>query len=143
MDDINLWPVAAAAAIGAIAWIYEKAWQRLERRALRYEAILGDLSAFTTSQLDPDKIDQILAEQRKLWISAPVGVSEAFVEFLETVEGVPKADYIKEKALSRLIKEMRKDASLRSVLVPPIGSPDIPERYLKLKSASRRSGIGT
>jgi hypothetical protein len=60
----EVWGLAIAAAIGAVAWLYQKAWDRQQVRIARYQAIVDRLHAFTQEQLDPDKIEETLIEIR-------------------------------------------------------------------------------
>ena len=51
-----------ATVIGAVAWIYQRAWDRQEIRIERYHAIIDLLSGFTQDHLSPDEIDEALRE---------------------------------------------------------------------------------
>jgi len=138
MADGFGWGLVVSTVFATAAWIYQKAWDRAEARRARYEAILADLSAFTVSNNDPDRIDAVLAEQRKLWLTAPQSVTDAFAAFLEGAEGlVPLTDAERSARMEHLVRVMREDTRIWSVLRPRLRRETISSRELALKSASR------
>jgi hypothetical protein len=106
--------VIIAALIGALAWIYQRAWDRQQVRIERYQAIIDSLPGFTQDRLNPDQIDEALKEIRRLWLFAPDDVIEAANAFIEAAwKGEPKRS-----ALSKLVLAMRRDVSFKAVLFP-------------------------
>lgn len=132
----DFWALTMPAAIGAIAWLYQKTWERHERRMKQYEGILDELPAFTVGGLDPDRIDRAIAIHRHLWLLGPDGVVRAFENFMRTVEGSGGSDEERELALGRFVIAMRKDATFFSALVPRFRTTLQPKEF-KLKSATR------
>ena len=96
-----------ATTIAAMAWIYQRAWDRQQVRIERYQAILDRLPGFTQAKLDPDDIDAAIMEIRRLYLSAPDDVVRAANAFLEAVE---KGE-TKRPSLGKFILSMRRDAS--------------------------------
>jgi hypothetical protein len=45
---MDFWGLTVPAIIGAVAWIYQRAWDRQQRRIERYETILDSLPGFWT-----------------------------------------------------------------------------------------------
>jgi hypothetical protein len=82
----EFWGLIVASAIGALAWIYQRAWDRQEVRIERYQTIIDLLSGFTQDHLSPDEIDEALREIRRLWLFAPDDVIKAGNAFIEAVE---------------------------------------------------------
>jgi hypothetical protein len=110
----DLWGLVVATAIAAVAWIYQRAWDRQQLRIDRSQAIVDRLPGFTQANLDPAKIDETLIEIRRLWLFAPDDVVKAASAFIETVE---KGDS-KRPVLPKLVLAMRRDASFTAALFP-------------------------
>lgn len=91
----DLWALTVPVVVGAMAWLYQKSWERHERRLKQYEDILDELPAFTTDGLNVDRIDRAISVHRHLWLYGPDNVVRAFEEFLATVEGPPNQIAIK------------------------------------------------
>jgi len=49
--------IIVAALFASLAWVYQKAWDRHERRVKQYEDILDEWPAFTVTGFNPDRID--------------------------------------------------------------------------------------
>ena len=108
------WGVAVAALLGAVAWIYQRAWDRQQARVARYQKILDSLPGLTQERLNPDQIDAILNEVRCLWLFAPDDVVKTANSFLNAAETGDR----KPPALSQFILAMRRDASFEAALFP-------------------------
>jgi len=106
-----------ATVIGAVAWIYQRAWDRQQARIERYEAILDSLPGFTQGRLNPNQIDDVLKEFRRLWLFAPDDVIKAANAFVAAAE---KGE-TKRPALAELVLAMRRDVSFKAVLFPRFG----------------------
>jgi hypothetical protein len=133
----DLWALTVPAIIGAAAWLYQKTWERHERRLQQYEAILDELPAFTTAGLNADRIDKAMAAYHQLWLYGPDDVVRAFAAFLATVEEPPKPDSVKELALGNFVVAMRRDVGFLSALIPRFRT-SLRANEFKLKSASRK-----
>ena len=105
----EFWGLIVASGIGALAWIYQQAWDRQEVRIERYQAIIDLLSGFTQDHLSPDEIDEALREIRRLWLFAPDDVIKAGNAFIEAVE---KGE-TKRPTLAKFVLAMHRDSSLR------------------------------
>ena len=127
--------LAIAAAIGAVAWIYQRAWDRQQIRIERYQAILDRLPGFTQDNLDPNQIDEALKEIRRLWLFAPndvVRAANAFVQAVETGES-------KRNTLGKLVIAMRRDASFQAALFPGFYRNTLNENEVsEIKTATRK-----
>jgi len=111
---MDFWGLTVPAIIGAVAWIYQRAWDRQQRRIERYETILDSLPGFTQDRLDADQIDAALTEFRRLWLFAPDDVITAANAFIEAAQ----MGQTKRPALSKLVLAMRRDVSFKAVLLP-------------------------
>lgn len=142
MSDGLDWALIASTVVASGAWIYQRAWERVEARRSRYEEVLANLYAFTESGLNPDKIDEILAEHRRLWVTAPRRVTNAFSDFLDSVEnGGSYSDQDRVDRMNALIDAMRKDASLMGMLYPAGSSPVLSLATFRLQSATRNTPV--
>jgi hypothetical protein len=54
----ELWALAATAGIGAVAWLYQRAWDRRQLRLDRYQAFVDRLPGFTVANRDAVKMDE-------------------------------------------------------------------------------------
>jgi hypothetical protein len=131
----GFWGLAIAAAIGAVAWIYQRAWDRQQIRIERYQAILDRLPGFTQDNLDPNQIDEALKEIRRLWLFAPndvVRAANGFVQAVETGES-------KRNTLGKLVIAMRRDASFQAALFPGFYRNTLNENEVsEIKTATRK-----
>jgi hypothetical protein len=136
---MELLGVAIAAVIASAAWLYQRAWERQERRILRYQEILDRLPAFAEGNTDTEKKDEMITEIRRLWLSAPDDIVYSAESFLDSLEGVhsdnEKANS-KEKNLSDLVSKMRQDATLRSAIVPRFWNTHLDGISFRLRHAS-------
>lgn len=119
----------------SLAWLYEKAWERQERRVSRYEAMTALLPGFTTSGISSQAINQFLAEQRRLWLFAPDDVIRALDRFVDRVEGTSH-DGSPEEALGRLVLAMRRDASFRGAIFPRFFSTSVDGSHFRIRTAT-------
>jgi hypothetical protein len=131
---IDIWTLTIPATVAAIAWLYQKAWERQERRVKQYEEVLDTLPGFVASGLDPAKINQAMALGRRLWLLGPDKVIRAFDEFTSAIENF-RGHEASKAALGKLILAMRKDASFASVLIPRFQTTLKPNDF-EIKSAS-------
>jgi hypothetical protein len=134
----DFWALTFPAIIGAVAWLYQKTWERHERRLKQYEAILDELPAFTTASLDPERIDKVISVYRHLWLLGPDYVVRAFENFLNAVEEQSSSDSTRELALGNFVVAMRRDAGFLSAIIPRFRTSLRADEF-RLKSASRRS----
>jgi hypothetical protein len=133
----GFWGLAIATAIGAVAWIYQRAWDRQQYRIERYQAFLDRLPGFTQGGVDPDQIDEALKEIRRLYLFAPNDVARAANAFIEAVE---KGES-KRRTLGKLIIAMRRDASFQAALFPRFYRNDLKENEVcEIKTAKRKRG---
>jgi len=131
------WALTASAAIGATAWLYQKAWERHERRSKQYEEIIDLLPAFTAENWDHRQVDKAIKIQRRLWLIGPDKVVRAFNKLLAMMQGdVKSTDEERDRALGDLVIEMRRDSTLWAALVPRCRATLLPEE-IKLRSAKR------
>jgi hypothetical protein len=130
---IDLWALTVPAAIGAVAWLYQKAWERHERRLKQYEEILDLLPGFVEGGIDPTKINSAIAIGRRLWLVGPDNVVRAFDAFTSSIESSAGHDASQE-ALGKLVLAMRRDVSVAATLVPRRRTTIGPEEF-HLKSA--------
>jgi hypothetical protein len=122
-----------SSAIGACAWLYQKAWERQERRVKQYEAITDTLPGFAVGSQDPNKINEFIAASRRLWIDAPDDVVRCFDEFTSSIEH-SKGHEVSSVLLGKLILAMRRDASFKGAILPRFRTSLLPEQF-QLKSA--------
>jgi hypothetical protein len=131
----GFWGLAIAAAIGSVAWIYQRAWERHQVRIERYQAILDRLSGFKKDKLDPDQIDETIKEVRRLWLFAPNDVVRAANAFIEAAE----KNESKRPSLGKLVIAMRRDASFHAALFPRFYRNDLKESEVsEIKTATRK-----
>ncbi len=129
----DVFALAIPAAIGAVAWLYQKAWERLERRVKQYEEIIDALPGFVEGGLDLNKINLALGLSRRLWILAPDSVVQALDRFFDSIEN-SKGPEAAGLALGELILEMRKNATFWAVFFPRVRTRLKPSDF-KIKSA--------
>lgn len=119
--------IPIAAFIASVAWIYQRGWERQERRLMRYERLMDLAKYFADSGGENKKEEDIkksceyiqkreefIAEVSRLWISAPPDVVRAGEAFLKAVQTGKEA----ERALGEYVIAMRKDSYIRSVIFP-------------------------
>lgn len=136
------WALVVSTIIASAAWVYQRAWDRVEVRRGRYEQVLANMSAFTVGGLNPDKIDDVLAEYRRLWLTAPRIVTNAFADFLDsTQDGGSYTDDDRADLMNSLILAMRKDASLIGVLIPVKSGPALSAATFRLQAAARPGAL--
>jgi len=130
----EFWGLIVASAIGALAWIYQRAWDRQEVRIERYQTIIDLLSGFTQDHLSPDEIDEALREIRRLWLFAPDDVIKAGNAFIEAV----KKGETKRPTLAKLVVAMRRDSSFTAAVVPRFFRNKLePSDVSEIKAAKR------
>lgn len=123
--------------MGICAWLYQKAWDRAEARRLRYEDILINLPAFLEGSKNPDLIKKVLDEQRRLWLTAPKSVINAFSDFTDSIRDGNKLTQKQRLACLRsLIFAMRNDTNIWSIIRPRLQSEEISLEKLKMDRPS-------
>jgi hypothetical protein len=120
----SFWGLVLATAIAAVAWIYQRAWDRQQVRIERYQAILDYLPGFTRDNLDTDQMNKALVEIRRLWLFAPDDVIKAANEFITAV----LLGHSKRPPLTKLVLAMRRDSSFRAALVPTFFRNNLDEK---------------
>jgi hypothetical protein len=110
--------LAITGIFGVVAWLYQTALTRQTQRAEYYAAIIDNLTGFLVGASgDADKIRKMklaaVVAARHLWLIAPPRVVAAGNAFFEAARGGGDEAEI---ALKTFILEMRKDASLLSVM---------------------------
>ena len=126
---MNDWSIAIGALIGAVAWLYQKAWERRSQRAAVYEEIVRLLPSVTLAGLDHEKLDQMLEEGRVLWLHAPDDVVLAFQAWMKIIQS---SDAVNEACLKdKFLAKMRHDMTFRAAIVPSLwksrmGAGDFP-----------------
>jgi hypothetical protein len=130
----EFWGLIIASAIGALAWIYQRTWDRQEVRIERYQAIIDLLSGFTQDHLSPDEIDEAFREIRRLWLFAPDDVIKAGNRFIEAAE---KGE-TKRSTLAEFVLAMRRDSSFTAAVVPRFFRNKLePSDVSEMKTAKR------
>ncbi len=130
--------ISFTALFGVLTWIYQKAWERQERRLARYEKVMGGLSGLTVEEYDSKRIGQFLETLRSLWLFAPDEVIRAANAFIEAVENsAPDSD--KKKKLGEFVLVMRRDVSFRRVILPVLCKSSLTACDFKMKGPSSRS----
>ena len=112
---MDFWGITFGAAIASATWLYQRAWERQEKRVLRYQEILDRLRYMTEENLTPEKTNELINEHHRLWLFAPDDVVVAGERFLDAVEGNGSDSTA---ALGEYVVAMRKDASMGSALFP-------------------------
>ena len=125
-------PIAAA----AIAWFYQKAIERQERRIARYEKILELANSLLRAGRNPDHLDQILTEIRKLRLSGPRRIVEASSKFREATDTGASSEVV-EQAFFEFVQAMRRDCSIQAALWPQIRWGALRASDVKLMVARR------
>lgn len=106
----------AAALVASAAWLYQRAWERQERRIARYQEFVDRLPAFTSEKADNKRVDEAIAEVRRLWLSAPDDVIRSAERLIDFAQG--ERIYSQQKVVGDCMIAMRKDATMMSALFP-------------------------
>ena len=113
---LNVLGIVAAAIFGVVAWLYQTALARQERRAAYYSAIIDNLPGFMVGAEDAKiKRDKAITASRHLWLIAHPRVVRAGNAFFEAAKG---SGIQAEAALKEFVLQMRIDTSLLSVMLP-------------------------
>ena len=128
--------LAVPLTAGAVAWFYQKTMERQERRIARYERIMELANSMLRVARDPDGMDQILTEIRKLWLSAPKEIVEASTRFREATDTGKTSDEV-EAAFLAFVQAMRRDCTIGAALMPRLGGSGLRARDVKLMVAWR------
>jgi hypothetical protein len=134
---VDFWGITFGAAIASAAWLYQRAWERQEKRVLRYQEILDRLMFLTEGNLTSEKQNELIIEMQRLWLFAPDEVVLTGERFMNAVVGDGND---KEAALREYILVMRKDASMRSALVPNFWKTYLSSSAFQLRSAKANPG---
>jgi hypothetical protein len=105
--------VVTTALFGVVAWLYQTALARQEKRVAQYAAIIDSLQGFMVGSESPDLKNKAITASRNLWVIAPIAVIRAGNKFYEAAKGSGTAAEI---ALKEYILEMRRDTSLMAVM---------------------------
>lgn len=111
---IEIIGIAIASFFGAVAWLYQTALARQERRAAQYARIIDSLPGFMVGGNPATKAGAITAH-RHLWVLGPPSVVRAGNEFFEAAKG-SGADAL--VPLKKFVIEMRRDTRLFAVMFP-------------------------
>lgn len=136
---VEIWTLTIPASIGAMAWLYQKAWERQERRLKQYEEILDTLPGFVEGGLDIAKINTAIALGRRLWLLGPDNVVQAFEAFTSSIEQSRGHDAA-ELAMGELVLRMRKDVTFSSAIFPRVRTR-LKSNDFRLKSAKAVASI--
>ena len=113
----ELYVIAITALIGIVAWTYQAALGRQDRRVAQYFAILENLSGFMVGAISAgEKKENTVAAARILWLIAPPAIVRAGNDFFRAVEGSDAAHVT--ATLNKLVLDMRRDTMFRSVIWP-------------------------
>ena len=134
---LNFWTLTIPTLIGSIAWLYQKAWERQERRIKQYEEVIELLPYFTSASLSVEKMNAALSVFRKLWLTGPDEVIKKFERFSAALEDQQNSNEDREMALGAFVLCMRNDATFLSVLKPRFITRLQPETF-RLKTAGTR-----
>jgi hypothetical protein len=124
------------AMIGATAWLYQKTWERHERRVKQYEAIMDELPAFTVERHDADRIDKAISISRHLWLLGPDDVVMALEAFMKAIEGGSNEEE-RARLLGSLVIAMRRDATFLRALFPRFRTALSPIQFRVLMAKKR------
>lgn len=135
----GLWALAVSALIAAGAWLYQRAWERHERRLNQYGKIVDLLPAFGEGAVDAAKLDVVFSELRRLWLVGPDEVIKAANVFFGTTRGTNSTPVERDRALAMFILAMRKDASFMSAVIPRFFRSRLSHEEIKLWRARPQS----
>lgn len=110
------WSLVIGALIGAVAWLYQKAWERRSQRAAVYEQIVRLLPSVTLAGLDHQKLDQMLEEGRVLWLHAPDNVVLSFQAWIAAIQNGD--DFNEPRLKDEFLGKMRRDLTFSSAIWP-------------------------
>ncbi|MGI9488035.1 MAG: hypothetical protein ACR2RF_19565 [Geminicoccaceae bacterium] len=131
--------IAVAAIFASIGWLYQKAWEKRNKKEEVYTEILLSLDAFRQNP-DRDKIEKAVKSLRKLYVVAPnevVKASQGFVSFFASENRAGK-DPVKD--LTSLVRAMRNDLSIWRYFRPSKTDGDIPESLIFLAYNDQNQG---
>lgn len=124
---MDFWGIAVGATIASLAWIYQRAWERQDKRVAQYQEILDRLDAFTDGGLDKEGIAASLIKFRRLWLFAPDEVIRATEDVLDVAAG----QNLDPLAAGKCVIAMRQDASFFAVLFPRFWRTNLrPEKFI-------------
>lgn len=140
---LTFFTVVTTALIGAVAWIYQKSYDRQEFRRQSYQRVLENLPSFLESTVSAEGITRTLAEFRSMLLFAPDDVIEAAESFAESVRYGPGHEASMEK-LNALVSGMRRDCTFTAALLPRLWTTKIVRTsLLNLSvSSSDKWGVG-
>ena len=137
---MDFWGVAIGAGIASAAWLYQRAWERQEKRIARYQEVMDRLKWFTVNRLSPNKLNEMIDEHHRLWLFAPDYVIDAGEKFLDSVEGLGGSP---ETSLSEYVLAMRRDSTLGSALWPRFWRTRISPSAFRLRTARGSSATAS
>ena len=139
---MNFLGLGLAAVIASAAWLYQRAWERQEKRVERYQKVMDTLVYFTEKRLTAAKQDEMILEHHRLWLSAPDDVVKTGEKFLDAIEGViyiKEGGQTKEEILGEYVLAMRRDASIKSALWPRFWQTKLQPIEFRLRSANQNN----
>lgn len=123
---------AFAAVIASVAWVYQRAWERHEKRVIRYNEVMDRLLAFTHEGRDPQRQNELIAEHHRLWLFASDDVIRAGERFLDGAEGKLVDP---DRAMTEYALAMRRDSTLKAALIPRFWTTKLRPDDFRLRSA--------
>lgn len=127
----------ASVAIGAGAWLFNRAWEINAAKRVRYAEIASLISALSPAAT-PAARQRLLNEVAKLWIEASARVVRAAEAFLDALEA---GDPAYEARLRELIILMRRDTFIITYFAPASRSTlEAHEIKLRLSARSQEHG---
>ena len=136
MDAKDILALSVPVLAASLAWLYQKALERQERRIARYEKIMELANSLLRAGRNPEHLDQILTEIRKLWLSAPRRIVEASTRFREATDTGQTSQEV-EEAFVEFVRAMRRDCSIGAVLWPRFRNGALEDRDVKLMVANK------
>ena len=131
----TIFGLIGAAALGSVAWLYQRAWERATNRINLYQEIIGNLEGFFAGTYNAEKIDQAAFSSRKLWLEGPDEVVRSINAFFYSVEN-GKDD--KEDRFKQLVLLMRKNSSVWHALIPAWGKSTLKAEDIIFHTATRK-----
>ena len=104
----------------------------------KYQEIVDALTGFMDNTRDPDKVDAVYAEVRRLWIYGPDDVACAGQEYIDkTIIGGSHTSEESEQAMAEFVLSMRRDASFWAAMFPRLNKTKLKSEQIKFAVARR------
>ncbi len=122
-----------------LGWLYQKAWERQERRVKKYQKIVSLLTGFMEDSRDSNKVNDVYSEIRKLWIYGPNDVVKLGQEYVDLtcMKGNDFSAKKTEEAMAKFVIAMRRDSSFWFSVFPRFNSADLDQKDIKVVIAKR------